>query len=139
MDHSTTMRTIYDRINAGDIDGFGALMADGFVEHEEQPGLAPTKHGVMELFRMLRAAFPDMRMHVEDLIVSGAKAVARLRVTGTHKGDFFGVPATGKRVEIQVIDIMKFDDAGLACEHWGLTDMLSMMQQLGVVPTDPPA
>ena len=61
MDHSTTMRTIYDRINAGDIDGFGALMADGFVEHEEQPGLAPTKQGVMEFFRMLRAAFPDMR------------------------------------------------------------------------------
>ena len=59
MDHSTTQRRLYDLLNAGDIDGFGALLADDFVEHEETPGLAPTKDGVLEFFRMYRAAFPE--------------------------------------------------------------------------------
>lgn len=139
MDHSVTMQAAYDRINAGDLAGFGALIADDFVEHEEEPGVPPTKEGVLEFFRMLRTAFPDLHMNVEDVIASGDKAVARLRTTGTHQGDFMGVPATGKRVDVQVIDIMRFDDAGLVCEHWGLTDVMSMMQQLGVVPADPPA
>ena len=119
--------------------GFGSLLAEDFVEHEEQPGLQPTKQGVLEFFGMLRLAFPDMRMDVEDLIAGGDKTVARARVTGTHQGEFAGVPATGRQVEVQLIDIMRFDDAGLVCEHWGVMDMMSMMQQLGVVPEGPPA
>jgi steroid delta-isomerase-like uncharacterized protein len=134
VDHSTTIRSAYDLINAGDIDGFGALLTDDFVEHEQLPDLAPTKEGVLEFFRGLLASFPDLRMDVEDVIASGDKAVARVRTTGTHRGEFAGVPPTGRPVDILVIDIMRFDDAGLACEHWGLADMLSMMQQLGVVP-----
>jgi predicted ester cyclase len=50
-----------------------------------------------------------------------------------------GVPATGTHVDVQLIDIMRFDGAGLVCEHWGVADMLALMQQLGVVPTGPPA
>jgi predicted ester cyclase len=50
-----------------------------------------------------------------------------------------GVPPAGTQVEVQLIDIMRFDDAGLVCEHWGVADMLSLMQQLGVVPAGPPA
>jgi predicted ester cyclase len=50
-----------------------------------------------------------------------------------------GVPATGTRVDVQLIDIMRFDGAGLVCEHWGVADMLLLMQQLGVVPAGPPA
>jgi predicted ester cyclase len=83
---------------------------------------------------LLLSAFPDLRMDVEDLIVEGDKAVARVRATATHDGEFMGVPPTGKRVGIQLIDIMRFDGDGLACEHWGVADMLSLMQQLGVVP-----
>lgn len=50
-----------------------------------------------------------------------------------------GVPPTGTQVHVQLIDIMRFDDAGLVSEHWGVADMLSLMQQLGVVPTGQPA
>ncbi len=137
MDHSLKMRTGYERINAGDIAGFAELMAEDFVEHEDLPGIPPTKEGTLEFFRMLIAAFPDMRMDVEDLIASEDKAVARVKATGTHQGEFLGVPPTGNRVEIPIIDIMRFDDAGLVCEHWGVADMLSLMQQLGVVPAGP--
>ena len=85
------------------------------------------------------AAFPDWRMTVEDLIAGGDKTVARVTITGTHKSEFMGVPSAGTQVEVQLIDIMRFDDAGLVCEHWGVADMLSLMQQLGVVPAGPPA
>ncbi len=139
MDHSTTMRSTYERISAGDIDGFGDLVADGFVEHQGGPGLPPTKEGTLEFFRALLTAFPDMQMDVEDLLASGDKTVARVRATATHDGEFMGVPPTGNRVEIQLIDIMRFDDDGLVCEHWGVADMLSLLQQVGAVPAGPPA
>jgi steroid delta-isomerase-like uncharacterized protein len=134
MDHATTMRRAYELINDGDIDGFGELLADDFVEHEELPDLEPTKQGVTEFFRAYREAFPDLRMETADVIASGDKAVARVTATGTQTGEFMGVPGSGKRIEVQLIDIMRFDSAGLVCEHWGVMDMLTMMQQLGLVP-----
>lgn len=134
MDYSMRMRSAYDRINEGDIEGFAALLADDFVEHEETPGFPPTKEGVLEFFRMYRAAFPDLRMDAEDVLASGDKTVARVRATGTHRGELMGIPPTGKRVDVELIDIMQFDDAGSVSEHWGIIDTMSMMQQLGVVP-----
>ena len=139
MDHSATMRRAYELISEGDIDGFGRLVADDFVEHEEVPGLPPTRDGVLELFRGYRAAFPDMRMTVDEVIASGDRTVARVKVSGTQDGEFMGMPPSGRRVEVKLIDIMRFDDAGLIAEHWGLVDMLSLLQQLGVVPQGAPA
>lgn len=134
MDHAATLRRIYDLISAHDIDAFGALMADDFVEHEELPGGEPTREGVMDFFRMWIAAFPDLAMTVEDVVDGGDKVVARVRFTGTHEGEFMGMPATGRSVDVPVIDIMRFGDDGLVHEHWGVLDQMAMMQQLGVVP-----
>ena len=139
MDHAVTMRSTYERISAGDIAGFGDLVADDFVEHQGGPGLPPTKEGTLEFFRLLLAAFPDMQMDVEDVIASGDKAVARVTATATHQGEFMGVAATGSRVGVQLIDIMRFDDTGLVCEHWGVADLLSLLQQIGAVPAGPPS
>lgn len=138
MDHAATLRRVYDLINAGDIDGFGKHIAEDFVEHEETPGLEPTKEGVKQFFRMYKAAFPDLRMDAQDIIVSGDKAVARVRATGTHQGEFLGIPATDRSVDVQLIDIIRFGDDGLAREHWGVFDALAMLQQLGAIP-EPPA
>lgn len=137
-DHSATMRRAYQLISDGDIDGFGRLVAEGFIEHEETPGLSPTKEGVLELFRGYRAAFPDMRMDVEDIIASGDRTVSRVKVSGTHDGEFLGMPPSGRRIEVPLIDIMRFDDVGLISEHWGVVDMLSMLQQLGAMPQGAP-
>jgi steroid delta-isomerase-like uncharacterized protein len=139
MDHAATARRLYDLINAGDIEGFAGHLADDFVEHEETPGLAPTKDGVQAFFRMQLAGFPDLRMDVEDVVASGDKVVARVRLTGTNRGAFMGMPATGKGVAVQLIDMFRFGDDGLVREHWGVLDALAMMQQLGVVPAGPPA
>lgn len=139
MDHAATVRSLYVFLNAGDIDGFGALLADDFVEHEGTPGLAPTKAGVKDFFRMQRAAFPDMQINVQDVIADGEKVVVRGRYTGTHRGEFMGMPATGKSIDVQLIGIFRLGGDGLVHEHWGVLDALAMMQQIGVVPTGPPA
>jgi steroid delta-isomerase-like uncharacterized protein len=138
MDHAATIRRMYELISAGDVDGFGDLLADDFVDHEELPGLAPTKDGVMAFFQMYFAAFPDLRMDPEDVISSGDKVVARARATGTHQGEFMGMPPTGRRVDVQLVDIIRFGDDGLAHEHWGVFDALAMMQQLGAIPEGSP-
>jgi steroid delta-isomerase-like uncharacterized protein len=134
MDHAATMRRMYELLSDGDVDGFGDLVAEDFVEHDEVPGLEPTKEGVKQLFRMYTAAFPDLRMEPQDVLVSGDKVVARVRGTGTHQGEFMGMPATDKSVDVQLIDIIRFGDDGLAHEHWGVFDALRMMQQLGAIP-----
>ena len=139
VDHADTVRGLYAALNAGDLDGFGAMLADDFVEHEETPGLAPTKAGVLEFFRMYRAAFPDLQMEPQDVLASGDKVVARVRATGTHQGEFMGMPPSGKNVDVQLIDIIRFDGDGLAREHWGVVDLMTMMQQLGAIPEGPPA
>lgn len=139
MDHAATARQMYESISTGDVDGFGQVLADDFVEHEELPGLEPTREGVKSFFRMYRAGFPDLRMEPQDVLVSGDKVVVRARATGTHQGDFMGMPPTGKRIEVQLIDILRFGGDGLVHEHWGVFDAMAMMQQLGAIPTGPSA
>lgn len=139
MDHAAAARRLYELLSAGDVDGFGELLADDFIEHEELPGLAPSKDGVKTFFRIQIAAFPDLRLAVEDIVADGAKVVARVRYSGTQQGEFQGMPATGKAVDIQLIDIFAFADDGRVREHWGVIDLMTMMQQLGVVPAGPPA
>jgi len=129
---------MYELISAGDIDGFGELVAEDLIEHEEFPEFEPTKEGVKQVFHMYRAAFPDLRMEPEDVLASGDKVIARVRATGTQQGEFMGIPASGKSVDVQLIDIIRFGDDGLAHEHWGVFDALKMMQQLGAIPGAPP-
>jgi steroid delta-isomerase-like uncharacterized protein len=139
MDHTATMRRTYQLLSDGDVDGFAQLLADDFVEHDEMPDLPPTKDGVIELFRTYLAAFPDLHMEAVEILPSANKTVARVTTSGTQKGEFMGMPPSGRRVEVQMIDIMEFDDAGLVCGHWGVIDMLSMLQQLGAIPESVPA
>jgi steroid delta-isomerase-like uncharacterized protein len=139
MDHSATVRSLYELINAGDIGGFADHLSDDFVEHEQTPGLQPTKEGVKQFFRMQIAAFPDMHLAVEDVFESGPKVVARVRYRGTNTAEFMGTPATGKKVDVQLIDMFLFGADGRVHEHWGVIDALAMMQQLGLVPQGTPA
>jgi steroid delta-isomerase-like uncharacterized protein len=124
--------------SAGDIEGFLDGLAEDFVDHEPVPGIPPTKAGTKEVLTVMRAGFPDMRFDVEDILADGDKVVARLHVTGTQTGSFMGIPATGRRIDVAAIDIVRFADDGLAHEHWGVMDVMSIMQQLGVVPEGMP-
>ncbi len=130
MDHTATIRRMYELLTAHDVDGFGAYLADDFVEYEELPVGPPTRDGVKEFFRMQIAAFDDLAMVVEDIVDGGDKVVARARFVGTHTGEFMGLPPTGTTVDVPLIDIMRFGDDGLVHEHWGVFDAMGMMRQL---------
>ena len=133
-DIKAIMRRFYDEvINGGKTDLVDELMAPDFVDHEAFPGLGSDREGVKQFFRMMRTAFPDFRMNIEDMLAEGDRGVVRSTMTGTHRGDFMGVPATGKSINVAAIDIVRFS-GGRVAEHWGVTDTAGMMEQLGVAP-----
>jgi len=127
------MRQIYDVINTGDVDRADELLAEDMVEHEEFPGLDPGREGFKQFVRTFRSAFPDLRFEIEDMIAEGDRVAARVTMTGTHEGEFMGMPATGKQIRVSSIDIGRFEN-GKGVEHWGATDTMAMMQQLGALP-----
>ncbi|MDQ2933997.1 MAG: ester cyclase, partial [Chloroflexota bacterium] len=121
---------VFNQGNFGLID---ELIAPDFIEHYAQPGVPPTREGFMQVAMALRSAFPDLRYTVEDAIEAGDKVVHRLAASGTMKGDFLGIPATGARATWTEIHIGRVANERLV-EHWGLVDQLGMLVQLGIVP-----
>ena len=132
-DNKATMSRIYEEVfSQGDLGLIDELLADDFVEHEElPPGVPQGKGAPRAMMTMMRGAFPDFHARVEELLEDGDKVIARVRFAGTHRGEFMGIPATGKRFDIAVIDIIEFRD-GKGVAHWGVMDMAGMMEQLGV-------
>ena len=122
-------RRFLDRINAGDLPAIDNLVSDDFVEHEEIPGLEPTKAGLRQMFEMIHTGLEDAKFEVDDLIAEGDTASARSRLTGTHRAEFMGIPATGRTISVGVSDYLRFDN-GLLVEHWGVMDTGALMQQL---------
>src|SRR4051794_36614029 len=97
-------------VNRDNFDLIDELLSESFTEHEEFPGLGSGREGVKEFFRMFKTAFPDAKFTPEQMIAEGDVVMARVKVRGTHQGEFMGVPATGKPIEVQAIDIVKFKD-----------------------------
>ena len=124
--------------NKGNMAVVDELVAENFVDHEVFPGLAPTRDGLKEFFNVMRSAFPDLKFNVEFMMADGDKVAAYITMSGTHKGEFMGMPASGKKFTTKAIDIVRIVD-GKAVEHWGVTDGMTMMQQLGALPEEPPA
>ncbi len=112
------------------------IFAPDIVNHDRPGGLPSPQgvEGIREFFKGMIAAFPDFEATIQDQIAEGDKVVTLKTVSGTHQGDFFGIPPTGKRFEIPVIDIFRVVD-GKCTEHRSAVDQLGMMQQLGVIPT----
>ena len=110
----------YELLNAGDIDGFGNLLSDNFVDHEELPGSDEGRcHRALST---ATAAFPDLRMVPEDLIASGRQGRCARADDRDLQGRVHGhVPGIfGKRIDVQLIDIIRFDDDGRARALGGL-------------------
>jgi steroid delta-isomerase-like uncharacterized protein len=108
------------------------LVATDFVDRTPQAGVSATRDGFKQSVIALKTAFPDLRYAIEDTIESGDKIVHRLSASGTMKGDFMGVPATGKRSTWTEIHVARVANGRLT-EHWGLVDQLGMLVQLGIV------
>ena len=122
-------------LNKGNMSRADEIIAPNFVEHEElPPEIPPGREAPKLMFTMLRRAFPDFKATIDDMVAEGDKVVIRQTWTGTHKGEFMGIPPTGKSISINVIDIIRIAE-GQFVEHWGVMDQMAMMQQLGAIPT----
>ena len=89
---------------------------------------------VKQVWSLLLHAFPDLDVHVEDVIAEGDKLVCRNTVTGTHEGDFMGIAPTGRRITYKEIMIFRVT-GGRISKTWGVVDTLSQLRQLGAIPT----
>jgi steroid delta-isomerase-like uncharacterized protein len=97
------------------------------------PGDATGAQVLKQVWSVLLRAFPDLQLDVKDLIGEDDKVVARIVVTGTHRGDYMGVAPTGKSIAYDEIFIFRFAN-GRVVETWGVVDVYAQMKQLGVIP-----
>jgi predicted ester cyclase len=126
-------RDYFKAFLAGDTAWMERHIAADFVRHD--PGLpfeVRGPAGVKQLHDVLMPAFPDMQLPLQDFVAEGEKVLVRLRVQATHSGPFGDLAATGRTVDIAVLDLFQIRD-GVLVEHWALLDNLSMMKQLGVI------
>lgn len=117
----------------GDTAWLRAHTSPGFTEHNPFPGQEPGIDGLIKGLLEWKAAFPDMKISIDGLVVRGDTIVMRSTFTGTNTGPLMGAPATNKAVKVEGIDwIIVKDD--MQTDHWGQFDIMGMMQQLGMMP-----
>ena len=115
-----------------DLTAVDTMMSADFVDHSVPPGLPSNRDGVKMQFSMFFGALPDLQAVIHEQIAEGDKVMTRKSLRGTHQGDLFGVPPTGKPISIEVIDILRLRD-GKITDHWNLVDQLGLMRQLGAL------
>lgn len=118
----------------GDVNGLEEVCAPDFVHHG--PGMPPDLAGLKQMAPVFRTAFPDIELVTEDLVAEGDRVVDRVTVRGTHRGEFMGIPPSGKRFEMQEIHIARIVD-GKIVERWTQFDMFGLLQQIGGIPGSP--
>jgi steroid delta-isomerase-like uncharacterized protein len=125
-------------INQRRLERANDLVKEDFVELDPLPGQVQGREGLKAVLGALHSAFPDMHWVVKEMVAEGEKVVTRFVWTGTHRGPFFGIPATGRSVEVKGVVIDRLE-VGKMADSRILMDSMSLMQQLGVIPTPPPA
>ena len=117
----------------GNSEVFEELFADDFVDHTPQPAMTPGKAGVRGLYKAIREAFPDFRAVIHWQTAEGEIVTTFKTYHGTHRGTFLGVAPTGRKIHFETVDAMRVHN-GQITEHWGVANLLSLMQQVGAWP-----
>jgi steroid delta-isomerase-like uncharacterized protein len=135
--NKATLRRLIDAMNTNDVEIISRTIDELFepdvVVRNPLPLDVPGAQGLKRVFTMLHRAYPDLHITIEDVIAEGNKVVVRNSVTGTHRGEYMGIPPTGKTVTYNEIFIARFVN-GRVVEAWGVVDVLAQMRQLGVIP-----
>lgn len=133
-ENTTTQETAAGLLNSGNVDAFvDTLFAVDAVDHDPADGQGPGREGFRTFFRTLTTAFPDAHLEPAVTVVDEDKIAFAYTLTGTHRGDFNGVPASGRRIEIRGLQIGRFED-GQIVERWGSSDELGILKQIGAAP-----
>ena len=127
-------RIVDEAFNQRKLDVLDELVADDFVGHHLPPGLPAGREGLKAFMNGFFTAFPDIHFTFEDEVAEGGKVAGRGHFVGTHQAEFMGIAPTGKRIDVKFHDIWRFEDGRFA-EYWGQADTLTMLQQLGAIPT----
>ena len=133
-DNIATSQRLGEAVNSGNLDVFHELWAPNVIDHDPAPDQSPGPEGFIQVFQALRTAFPDLNVTVDHMVTDEENVAIAYTLTGTHQGDFLGVPATGRRVSARGVQISRFQN-GQVVERWGSSDQLGILQQIGVDPT----
>ena len=129
---------INEAFTKGNLDVLDTIVSEDIQEHQFfGPDHPRGVEGVKAIVRDLHRLFDDFTLTTQDIVVSGDTVWGRMVGEGTHKGEFFGLTDTGKRIRVDVIDICRFKD-GKMVEHWGVPDRFHLMIQLGMRPAPAP-
>jgi predicted ester cyclase/heme-degrading monooxygenase HmoA len=128
------VRRMLDSIRSGDVAVVDEIISPNWVNHD--PSLPPFRgrEGARQLINLFSSAFSDLHFDIEDMVVEGDKIACRFRFGGINTGSFQGMPPTGKKAEVTATGIFRIVDGKLA-DNWVNLDALSLLQQLGAVPT----
>jgi len=123
-----------EAFNQGKLEVIDEVISDNSIDHGElPPGMREGKEGVKFLVKALRSAFPDFKITIDRQVAEGDLVVQHVTTTGTMKGEFAGMPPSGKTASWEAIHITRIKDGKIA-EHWSVQDQLGMLQQLGFIP-----
>ena len=131
-ENKAIVRRYQEFYNTNNLNGLEEVMVFNVRMPKIMPNMPDGLEGAKAVHEKTLIGMPDFRTEIQELIAEGDKVVARVIMTGTHTGDFYGTPATGRRVEFTGIYIVRIAD-GKIVEHWGEEDGVSLLQQLGVL------
>ena len=132
-ENKNIVRRYQDIYNSNELDGLDEIMIADVLTPKIVPGLPPGLEGAKAVHAMAIAGMTDFHTEILDLVAEEDKVVARVLITGIHTGTFFGIPATGKRVEFTGMYMVRIAN-GKIVEHWGEEDGVSLLEQLGMIP-----
>ena len=125
------VRATVDLFNANDLDGCVERMAPDFVMHlAELPEPLPGREAWREGVTLMKQAFPDLQIEIDDIVAAEDRAAVRLRLHGTHSGGYFGFDATGRPISYVSHEFYRLAD-GMVAEEWICSDTATLFRQLG--------
>ena len=127
-ENKEVVRRFIEAYNKRNLDLIDDFVAPDYVDHTNKVD----REGLKQLFNMGLTAFPDWHETIEDIIAEGDKVWVRLSYTGTHKGEFIGLPPPGKKITSKAVDIYRIVNSKLA-EYWNVTDNVNIFKQIGAI------
>lgn len=133
--YKEAMNKVNDAFNTGNTEGLENYVADNMIEHQSDPNINTTGlAGLKDMIKLFRAAYPDMKFTLLGMYVDGDVAIQHFNLKGTNSGPYGQMPPTNKAIDVNGVDIIRFEN-GKGAEHWGYMEEMKMMTQLGLVPS----
>lgn len=131
-ENMATQERMAKAINSGQLDVLDDIFAPNVVDHDPAPDQGPGAEGFKQFFTTLRAAFPDLTIKPEHVDATDDDIALAYTMSGTHQGNFMGVPATGRHFSARGMQIARFE-GGKIVERWGSSDEFGILKQLGAI------